>query len=121
MISKDALDRIAKIRNPLFRQHTAAALADWQRVPADSPEPNIKYQQQLIRSAISEILSLRLQAAYAPIFGTLKRMELQMAVLAESGRAPFAPPAVRPAMPSMPKYDLPEFLRPERSAVTAGD
>jgi hypothetical protein len=102
-----------------YRQDVAAALLDW-RMFAIGPRPNIKYEQQLIRSAIGEVLSLRLQAAYAPILGTLKRMELQMAVLADSRRAPFAPPAVRPAMPSMPKYDLPEFLRSERSAVTAG-
>lgn len=100
-----------------YRQDVVAARDSWHLFCVEYPRPNIKYEQQLIRSAVGEVLSLRFQAAYAPILGTLKRMELQMGILTESGRIPFAPPTPRPAVPPMLAADLPEFLRPERTAI----
>lgn len=73
-----------------WRQHVAQALTDW-RLFAIGPRPNINYEQEMIRSAIAEILSLRLQVAYAPIFGTLQKIEGKIGVLADLRAEPWAP------------------------------
>lgn len=74
-----------------WQQHVATALTDW-RMFSIGPRPNIRYEQQLIRSAIAEVLSLRLQAAYAPIFGTLQKIERKVGVLADLRAEPWAGP-----------------------------
>jgi hypothetical protein len=58
----------------------------------------ISYEQQLIRSAIAEVLVIRLEAAYAPIFRTLKIIESRVAGLATLRADPYAPKEKRPAV-----------------------
>lgn len=61
------------------------------RLDCVGSRPRIQYEQALIRAAVSEVLSLRLQAAYAPIFGTLQKIERKVGVLASLRREPWAP------------------------------
>lgn len=68
------------------------------------------YQKTMINMLLSELISLRLQQAYAPVFGSLQRIERQLAILADSGRG-WEPPAERPQIPPMGRNELPEFLR----------
>lgn len=42
---------------------------------------NYRLEQELFRAGIAEILTLRLMAAYAPIFATLMTIERKVAVL----------------------------------------
>ena len=72
-----------------WQESVASALTDW-RLFAIGPRPRIEYEQALIRSAIAEILSLRLQAAYAPIFGTLQKIERKVGTLADLRAEPWA-------------------------------
>lgn len=74
-----------------WQQHVAAALTDW-RLFSIGPRPNIRYEEQLIRSAISEILAIRLEAAYIPIFATLEKIEGKIGVLASLRPEPWASP-----------------------------
>ncbi len=53
-----------------FRLDCAALRRDWW------PE------QELVRAGVAEILRLRLEAAYAPVFATLNAIERKVAVLA---------------------------------------
>lgn len=69
------------------------------------------FEAMMIRMFLSEAISLRLQIAYVPIFGTLKRIERQLDILAKSGGERWAPPPVRPQMPPMVRNEMPEFLR----------
>lgn len=48
-------------------------------------------EQELLRSGIAEILTLRLVVAYNPIFKTLQRIENQLAILAAVREDPYAP------------------------------
>lgn len=73
-----------------WQHHVAAALTDW-RLFAIGPRPRIEYETALIRSAIAEILSIRLQAAYAPIFGALQKIERKVGALADIRAEPWAP------------------------------
>lgn len=74
-----------------WQQHVAAALTDW-RMFAIGPRPNIRYEEQLVRSAIGEILAMRLEEAYAPIFRTLQRIEGKIGILANLRAEPWAGP-----------------------------
>lgn len=65
----------------------------------------------MINMLLSELISLRLQQAYAPVFATLDSIERKLDILAKSGRERWAPPPVRPQMPPMARNELPEFLR----------
>jgi len=70
-----------------------------------------KYQETMIHMLMAEIIRIHLMVAYAPIFAKLARMEAQLDILAKSGRDRWAPPKVRPKMPRMSVYELPEFLK----------
>lgn len=93
-----------------YRELTAMALTDlrnctpkWPVMPPATDE--------IARSLLSELLALRLEQAYAPIFATLGRIEGQIAILANSGRDRWAPPPVIPRMPFHVPSEMPEFLR----------
>ena len=74
-----------------WQQHVATALTDW-RLFSIGPRPNIRYEEQLIRSGISEILAIRLEEAYAPIFRILQRIEGKVGTLANLRAEPWAGP-----------------------------
>lgn len=52
----------------------------------------IRYERAIIRAGIAEILTLRLEAAYAPIFETLQKIERKVGALADLRREPWASP-----------------------------
>jgi hypothetical protein len=74
-----------------WQEHVATALTDW-RLFSIGPRPRIEYERALIRSAIAEVLSIRLEAAYDPIFRTLQKIEGKIGVLASLRTEPWAAP-----------------------------
>lgn len=73
-----------------WRKHVGTACTDL-RMNCIPPRPQIRYENALALAAVSEILSLRLQAAYIPIFGTLQKIEQKIAVLASLRAELWAP------------------------------
>lgn len=51
----------------------------------------IAYETALIRAMFAEIFRIRLEAAFAPIFNILQRIEWQVGALADLRREPWAP------------------------------
>ncbi len=74
-----------------FRAAVAETLTDWRLGRASQPA-NFFGAQEVVRSGIAELLTLRLQAAYTPIFKTLQRIENQLAILASVRDDPYGPP-----------------------------
>lgn len=70
-----------------------------------------RYQETMATMLISEVISLRLQIAYIPIFTTLAKIERKLEILANSDRDKWAPKPVRRVMLPMTRDELPEFLR----------
>ena len=94
-----------------YRQAFADILAH-RRFDADAMKRrNNAAALAIFHEGLSEIISLRLLACYAPIFRTLDRIEWQFGRLSQSYRETWKPPAVRPIMPRMTQTELPEFLR----------
>jgi hypothetical protein len=76
--------------------HTVTEALTGFRLDCVGNRPRISYEQQLIRSAIAEVLVIRLEAAYAPIFRTLKIIESRVAGLANLRADPYAPKRKKP-------------------------
>jgi hypothetical protein len=74
----------------LFRQHTTETVTDW-RLGCIPPRPD-GHQTELFRSAIAEIIGLRLRIAYMPLFQGLARIEARVAILTSIREDPYAPP-----------------------------
>lgn len=79
--------RVARFRAAAAETHTTwrLGLATVRR----SNHPEV----ELFRSGVSEILALRLIAAYNPMFRTLQRIENQLAIFAAMREDPYAPPS----------------------------
>lgn len=65
-----------------FRRHVAETLTQW-RLGNIPPRPNRSVEQELFRSAIAEILALRLRIAYTSLLTGLTRIENRVAILAD--------------------------------------
>lgn len=79
-----------------FRAQVAEALTDW-RLGCIPPRTDLSSERELYRSAIAEIVALRLRIAYMPLFQSLARIEARVAILAAVyGREDhYAPPPRR--------------------------
>lgn len=73
-----------------WRKTVSEAFADL-RLNSIAPRPRLQYEEALLRAAISEILSIRLCAAYNPILAGLERIERKIGALADIRREPWAP------------------------------
>ena len=74
-----------------FRKVVAAALTDW-RIGCIPSRPDWSIEQELFRSGIAEILSLRLRVAYMPLLQGLQRIENRVDILVNLREDPYAPP-----------------------------
>lgn len=64
-----------------FRADVAEALTNW-RLGCVPPRPNYS-EREIYRSAIAEILALRLRIAYMPLFTGLDRIKNRVGILAD--------------------------------------
>jgi hypothetical protein len=76
-----------------FRREVAEALTDW-RLGCLPPRPD-GAEREIYRSAIAEILAMRLRIAYMPLLQGLARIEARVAVLADLREDPYTPPVRR--------------------------
>lgn len=77
-----------------FRALVAETLTDWRLGRASRPV-DFSGADEAVRAGIAEVLTLRLVAAYNPIFRTLQRIENQLAILASAREDAYAPPTER--------------------------
>ena len=85
-------------RAQAFRAAAAETHTSW-RLGCVAQRRNWRPEEEIIRAGIAEIMGLRLEAAYAPIFQTLDRIDrrlLQVQMLL-SNDDPYAPPRGRGA------------------------
>lgn len=75
-----------------YRQVVAETLTGW-RLGCIPPRPRLGPEVELFRSAIAEILALRLRLAYMPLFQGLARIEARVSILCDIREDPYAPPA----------------------------
>jgi hypothetical protein len=76
-----------------YREAVSEALTDW-RHGCIPPRANWSMEEELFRSAIAEILSLRLRVAYMPLLQGLQRIEDRVNILTTVRAEPYAPPAL---------------------------
>jgi hypothetical protein len=90
-----------RLRSPAarFRSNVAEALVDWRMIRHRFDRFKIPEVEILFQAGVAEILALRLEAAHAPIFRTLDRIDrrlIQVQILAgPTHHDPFAPPKLR--------------------------
>lgn len=77
-----------------FRKLAAAVRNDW-HLGCIPPRPDWSIEQELFRSGIAEILSLRLRIAYMPLLQGLQRIENRVDILTTIRAEPYAPKADR--------------------------
>lgn len=74
-----------------FRSAVAETLTGW-RLGCIPPRPGTGPETEIARAAIAEILALRLQIAYIPLFQGLARIEARVKVICDLREDPYAPP-----------------------------
>lgn len=87
-------ERRANLRHRATRFRAAAAEthATWRLACVGMRRSNYP-EQEIFRAGMAEILTLRLIAAYNPLFKSLQRIENQLAILAAVREDPYAPPS----------------------------
>lgn len=78
-----------------FRKAVANTLTQW-RHDCIPPRANWSVEAELFRSAIREILSLRLPVAYMPLLQGLQRIEDRVNILTTIREDPYAPKQIAP-------------------------
>lgn len=73
-----------------FLKLAAEARTDW-HIGCIPTRPDWSVEQELFRSGITEILSLRLRIAYMPLLQGLQRIEDRVNILATIREDPYAP------------------------------
>ena len=73
-----------------YREAVTETLTGW-RLGCIPLRPDWGREQEIIRAGVAEILQLRLQIAYTPIFETLQRIENQLAIVAAMREDVYAP------------------------------
>lgn len=73
-----------------YRQAVTETLTGW-RLGIIPPRPNWSREQHIVHLALTEIVALRLQDAYLPIFQTLARIEARVGVICDLREDPYAP------------------------------
>lgn len=74
-----------------FRLQVTEALTQW-RLGCIPPRPDSGFERAVLIAGLGEIIALRLQVAYAPLFKGLQRIENKLALLAAMREDPYAPP-----------------------------
>lgn len=74
-----------------FLKLAREAKVDW-HLGCIPPRPDWSIENELFRSGIAEILSLRLRIAYMPLLQGLQRIEDRVAILTTIREDPYAPP-----------------------------
>lgn len=100
-----------------FQKQAAEALAQW-RLNCIPPRAG-DTETIALKECLADLIRMRIELAYTPVFKTLMRIEAQFDILGKSGRDRWAPPAKRPVMRPMPRNQLPIFLRDEARRRTA--
>lgn len=87
----------ARLRAPgvVFRAVVAETLTQWRLGSASRPV-DFSGAEETFRAGVAEILAIRLEAAYRPLFQGLRRIEDRVAVLASVREDPYAPPPSAP-------------------------
>jgi hypothetical protein len=82
-----------------FRRDVADALTDWRTIGTRFARFEMPEVETLLCAGVAEILAIRLEAAHAPIFKALDRIDrrlIQVGILAgPTHHDPFAPPKLR--------------------------